>query len=135
MPYSFEAVAVSSSKSTLSKAAQRIDCGLRHCLVLTKDYQLFSWGSNQLHQLGRKITAAGSSNNANGPGSIAVRNYSTQPGQVTAFEGAKPFKITCGSYHNVCLSYRLPKQIEDPEASEENSTALQVLGNSKNLNN
>ena len=48
VPYSFEPVAVSSSKSTLSKAVQRIDCGLKHCIVLTKDYQLYSWGSNQL---------------------------------------------------------------------------------------
>lgn len=46
VPYSFEPVAVSSSKSTLSKAVQRIDCGLKHCIVLTKDYQLYSWGSN-----------------------------------------------------------------------------------------
>ena len=46
VPYSFEPVAVSSSKSTLSKAVQKIDCGLKHCLVLTKDYQLYSWGSN-----------------------------------------------------------------------------------------
>lgn len=45
-PYSFEPVAVSSAKGTLSKAVQKIDCGLKHCLVLTKDYQLYSWGSN-----------------------------------------------------------------------------------------
>ena len=50
---------------------------------------------------------------------------------MTAFEGAKPFKITCGSYHNVCLSYRLPK-MEEPDASEENG--LQVLGQ-RNQNN
>jgi len=34
----FEPVAVSSSKSTLSKAVQRIDCGLKHVMALTKDY-------------------------------------------------------------------------------------------------
>ena len=38
VPYSFEPVAVSSSKSTLSKAVQKIACGLKHCIVLTKDY-------------------------------------------------------------------------------------------------
>jgi len=47
--YFFEPVAVSSAKGPLSKAVQRIDCGLKHCLVLTKDYQLYSWGSNQLN--------------------------------------------------------------------------------------
>ena len=44
---------------------------------------------------------------------------------ITAFEGAKPFKITCGSYHSICLSYRLPK-IEEPEVSEEASNANQA---------
>jgi alpha-tubulin suppressor-like RCC1 family protein len=44
--HSFEPVAVSSSKGTLSKAVQRIDCGLKHVIALTKDYQLYSWGSN-----------------------------------------------------------------------------------------
>lgn len=28
------------------KAATKIACGLKHCLVLTKNYQLCSWGSN-----------------------------------------------------------------------------------------
>lgn len=42
----YEPIAVSSSKSTLSKACQAIDCGLSHVVVLTKDYKLFSWGSN-----------------------------------------------------------------------------------------
>lgn len=111
VPYSFEPVAVSSSKSTLSKAVQKIACGLKHCIVLTKDYQLFSWGSNQLFQLGRKLP--GNSN----------KNYSPQPGQITAFEGAKPFKISCGSYHNVCLSYRMPK-VEEQEPAEETSSAV-----------
>ena len=114
VPYSFEPVAVSSSKSTLSKAAMKIDCGLKHCLVLTKDYQLYSWGSNQLNQLGRKIQQN------------SGKNYSPQPGVVTAFEQAKPFKITCGSYHNICLSYRLPK-MEEVEHNDEN-TQEKVLG-------
>ena len=108
VPYSFEPVAVSSSKSTLSKAAMKIDCGLKHCLVLTKDYQLYSWGSNQLNQLGRKIQQ-----------NAAKKNFASQPGIVTAFDQAKPFKITCGSYHNVCLSYRIPK-LEEPELTDEN---------------
>jgi len=55
-------------------------------------------------------------------------NFSPQPGLVTAFEQAKPFKIMCGSYHNVCLSYRLPK-VEEAEANDENvAGGMQVLG-------
>lgn len=48
-PFIFEPVAVSSSKSTLSKVVQKIACGLKHCMVITKDFQMFSWGSNLLN--------------------------------------------------------------------------------------
>jgi hypothetical protein len=46
-----------------------------------------------------------------------TKGFSNKPGLVTAFEQAKPFKIVCGSYHNVCLSYRMPKtdELEQPE--------------------
>ena len=49
IPYAFEPMTVSSSKGTLSKAVQRIGCGLKLVIVLTKDYQLYSWGSNQFN--------------------------------------------------------------------------------------
>ena len=104
IPFAYEPVTVSSSKGTLSKAVQRIDCGLKHVMVLTKDYQLYSWGSNQQCQLGRAPTGQ--------------KGLSNKPGLVTAFEQAKPFKIVCGSYHNVCLSYRMPAAAE-PEQVEE----------------
>ena len=35
-----------SAVTTLSKVITKIDCGLKHCLALTKDYQLYAWGSN-----------------------------------------------------------------------------------------
>jgi alpha-tubulin suppressor-like RCC1 family protein len=73
-------------------------------MALTKDYQLYSWGSNQLNQLGRTPSEH--------------KGFSNKPGLVTAFEQAKPFKIVCGSYHNVCLSYRMPRA-EEPEQTEE----------------
>jgi hypothetical protein len=38
----------------------------------------------------------------------------------SAFEQAKPFKIACGSYHNVCLSYKPPKQEEAQNEQDEN---------------
>lgn len=31
---------------SLVKPIQKIDCGLKHVLALTKDYQLYGWGSN-----------------------------------------------------------------------------------------
>jgi|LauGreDrversion4_2_1035121.scaffolds.fasta_scaffold59029_1 alpha-tubulin suppressor-like RCC1 family protein len=32
--------------TALTKPVSKIDCGLKHCVALTKDYQLFIWGSN-----------------------------------------------------------------------------------------
>lgn len=31
---------------TLNRTISKIDCGLKHCIALSKDYQLFGWGSN-----------------------------------------------------------------------------------------
>lgn len=90
VPYNFDPVPVSSSKSTLSKAAMRVDCGLKHCVVLTKDYKLYAWGSNQLGQLGITLPSG--------------QSFINKPAIVTAFDQAKPFKVFCGSYHNVCFS-------------------------------
>ncbi len=46
VPYSTDPVAVTSSKNTLSKAVSQIACGMKHTLALTKDNQLYAWGSN-----------------------------------------------------------------------------------------
>ncbi len=81
--------------TSINKQAIKIDCGLKHCLALTKDYQLLVWGSNLQSQLGKKL-----------PNSQTFINY---PIVNTAYDGAKPFKISCGSYHNICLSYKPPK--------------------------
>lgn len=48
--FSFVPVQVSSVSRV-----QKIACGLKHCIALTKDTQLFAWGSNMQGQLG-KIT-------------------------------------------------------------------------------
>jgi len=44
----------------------------------------------------------------------------------TAFDGAKPFKISCGSYHNICLSYKPPKQEETTGANSESDENAMV---------
>jgi alpha-tubulin suppressor-like RCC1 family protein len=44
--YSVEPVAVTSSKNTLSKAVSQIACGMKHAIALTKDNQVYAWGSN-----------------------------------------------------------------------------------------
>jgi hypothetical protein len=53
---------------------------------------------------------------------------------VTAFDNCKPFKIACGSYHNICLSYKPPKQEESiSESSEENKILTTKSLNNNNL--
>lgn len=79
--------------TSFTKQLWKIDCGLKHCLALSKDNVLFAWGSNQQCQLGKRTS----------------QKFSNTPILVTAFENAKPIKIACGSYHNICLSYKLPK--------------------------
>ena len=54
--YSVEPVAVTSSKNTLSKAVSQIACGIKHSIALTKDNQVYTWGSNSYHQLGTQIS-------------------------------------------------------------------------------
>jgi hypothetical protein len=74
---------------------------------------LYGWGSNAQSQLGKKLPS----------GQI----HSNTPVHLTAFETAKPFKIACGSYHNICLSYRTPKQEEnESEVNDENAKVGKV---------
>lgn len=47
--------------SSLTKVITKIDCGLKHCVALTKDYQLYLWGSNLQSQLGKKSSQQHSS--------------------------------------------------------------------------
>lgn len=54
--YSIEPVAVTSSKNTLSKAVSAVSCGMKHAMALTKDNQLYAWGSNLHNQLGCQTT-------------------------------------------------------------------------------
>jgi alpha-tubulin suppressor-like RCC1 family protein len=35
-----------SAVTSIIKPITKIDCGLKHCIALTKDYSLYVWGSN-----------------------------------------------------------------------------------------
>jgi hypothetical protein len=49
----------------------------------------------------------------------------------TAFENSKPFKIACGSYHNICLSYKAPKPEENVNSDQDENKAI-LVGKSLN---
>lgn len=100
-----------------AKVISKIECGLKHCVALTKDYQMYVWGSNSQLQLGTKKSAP----------------FVNIPTLSVSYADAKPFKVACGSYYTVCLSYRMPRQEEHPEVDEnsllaQQKTPLQVLG-------
>lgn len=65
---------------------------MKHSIALTKDNQLYVWGSNQQNQLGKP----------------SVKGHTIQPVHLVAFENAKTRKIVCGSYHNFAFSERAP---------------------------
>ena len=65
---------------------------MKHSVALTKDNQLYVWGSNQQNQLGKP----------------SVKGHTIQPVHLTAFENAKTRKMVCGSYHNFVFSERAP---------------------------
>lgn len=52
VPYSVEPIPITSSKNTIAKAVASVRCGLNHALALTKDNNLFAWGSNAHSQIG-----------------------------------------------------------------------------------
>ncbi len=39
----------------------------------------------------------------------------SKPTKVACFEDSQPFKVCCGSYHSVCLSYSKPRLGRNPE--------------------
>ena len=56
---SYEPIQVSNIGATSQhpiKAITKIACGLKHCLVMTKNSQLVAWGSNLQCQLGKKLS-------------------------------------------------------------------------------
>jgi len=112
------------------KPITKIGCGLKHVLVLTKNCQLYSWGSNLQCQLGKKLNNA-----ANGPnGQAGVQVYSSVPVHVTAYEQAVPIMISSGAYHNVILSRALPK-IEEPTFDNQIVTQYGLVGDASHAKN
>jgi alpha-tubulin suppressor-like RCC1 family protein len=97
--------------TALSESISKIGCGLKHWIVISTTYQVYSWGWNVKGQLGVKTDNI----------------WSPIPLHVTSFDHVNPFKIICGYYHNICFSYRPPKS---PSLEDEFS----LLGNNKNLN-
>ena len=84
--------------TSIPKQISQVSCGLKHVLAISTDYQLYSWGHNGYGQLGFKSSS-----------------FVSKPTKVASFEDSQPFKVSCGSYHSVCLSYSKPRLSRNPE--------------------
>lgn len=67
--------------------AAAMDCGLQHCLVLTRDGEVFSWGKGNRGQLGDELVDSSSS-----------------PVRVLGISGASPIAVSCGFAHSAALT-------------------------------
>jgi hypothetical protein len=67
-------------------------CGVNHYLAVTFDYKLYAWGDNKFGQLGL----------------VEIGTYS-HPELVNTYETSGPFKLACGSYFSLVVSYTPPK--------------------------
>ena len=104
-------VAEPTQVSLLQDNISKIGWGLKHWVVISSNYQIYTWGSNVKGQLGVKTDNI----------------CSPTPIHVSIYEHSNPFKIVCGYYHNVWFSYKPPNiaSLEDE---------FSILGDNKNLN-
>ncbi|KHN17397.1 Putative E3 ubiquitin-protein ligase HERC4 [Glycine soja] len=66
---------------------QQIACGDSHCLAVTMDSQVLSWGRNQNGELG-----------------LGTAEDSLLPQKIQIFEGDKMAMVACGWRHTICVS-------------------------------
>ncbi|KAL1326783.1 hypothetical protein AAHE18_13G253000 [Arachis hypogaea] len=66
---------------------KQIACGDSHCLALTTEGEVLSWGRNQNGQLG-----------------LGTANDSLVPQKVQEFQGEKMIMVACGWRHTICVS-------------------------------
>lgn len=100
---------------------------------MTKNSQLYSWGSNLQCQLGKKLISPTSfGQGSSGAGGVQV--YSSVPVHITAYEQSMPIQISCGAYHNIILSRALPKA-EHPSFENQIVTFYGLVGEAQTQKN
>lgn len=70
-----------------------VSCGADHCLALTIDHELYSWGSGSYGALGFKSTA-----NIEVPTKLEIKDHKENVFQI--------IQIACGKYHSIVLTSR-----------------------------
>jgi alpha-tubulin suppressor-like RCC1 family protein len=63
-------------------------CGENHCLALTRDGEVFSWGSGRFGQLGHE----------------ELTNSLDKPTAIEFFQGLRVKEIACGSFHSAVIT-------------------------------
>ncbi|RHZ85592.1 hypothetical protein Glove_63g70 [Diversispora epigaea] len=67
-----------------------VACGENHCLALTRDGEVFSWGSGRYGQLGH--------------GNLISLDKSDKPKVIEFLQGLKITSIACGAWHSAVIS-------------------------------
>eukprot|EP01130_Rhizamoeba_saxonica_P017931 TRINITY_DN8833_c0_g1_i2.p1 TRINITY_DN8833_c0_g1~~TRINITY_DN8833_c0_g1_i2.p1 ORF type:complete len:580 (-),score=122.04 TRINITY_DN8833_c0_g1_i2:587-2326(-) len=82
-----------------------IACGSHHCLALTDDGEVYTWGSSEYYQQAstNEYEDWGGGETAFSSGSYRGGFYSL-PRPIDGFGGSKIVKISCGNLHNVAVS-------------------------------
>ena len=78
----------------LPKQGIKVECGLKHCVVLCKNLTMYAWGDNSQGQLGSK-TEDGT-------------QFSSIPVAVEAYSEAQAWSLTSGYYHTIVSRPVLP---------------------------
>lgn len=76
------------TKISIPNQIVRISCGLKHCVVISEDNQIYVWGQNSYGQLGLKTQD----------------NYSFIPTKLESFTRAGVVDLKAGYNHTIALS-------------------------------
>ncbi|PVU86116.1 hypothetical protein BB559_006016 [Furculomyces boomerangus] len=75
----------------------KVECGLRHTALLTKNGHVYTWGANSKGQLGLNVNLQEQvAKNRNKPGKNI---FSPQKSNISSV-----FDVSCGRYHTACLT-------------------------------
>ncbi|CAI2178449.1 6656_t:CDS:2 [Funneliformis geosporum] len=81
-------IRLSDESENLNPFFLNVVCGENHCLALTKDGEVYSWGSGRFGQLGHG----------------ELTDLSEKPTVIEFFQGLRVKKISCGGWHSAVIT-------------------------------
>lgn len=81
-------IMLSDENESLNPFFTNVVCGENHCLALTRDGEVFSWGSGRFGQLGHG----------------ELTNSLDKPTAIEFFQGLRVKEIACGGFHSAVIT-------------------------------